>query len=281
MTNKPKTFFSLLLCFLTGATFALHAQNQIYVAANGNDNNPGTIASPKRTFQAASDAAPNGGEVIALTNGDYGTVSLIKGVTIRSAPGVIAIINVPSSIPGVMIGVSATVFVKLKGLSIEGSANNGTGVLATSGEVSLEDCTLRNLNTGISSQGGFFGTLDCFHCAFSENQTAVLFTSDIGLKRGFLKQCTIEDDFGAGIVVNASSNQATNLTVDDCQILDNETTGISSQGTGAIVRVSNSTISFNATGVSASNGGQILSRRDNTLEDNTNGNTFPSTYRPK
>lgn len=281
MKNKPQTFFSLLFCFAMSAVITMQAQTQIYVAVNGNDTNPGTISAPKRTFQAAHDAVLNGGEVIALTNGDYGKVNIIKGITIRTAPGVVAIVNAPISTPGITIAVSATVFVKLKGLSIEGSANNGTGILANSGEVSLEDCTVRNLNTGINSQGGFFGALDCFRCSFSENQTSVLITSDIGIKRGFLKQCSIEDDFGAGVVVSASNNESINFTIDDCQFLNNETEAISATGAGAIVRVSNSSIMSNATGVLASNGGQVLSRRNNTLEDNVNGNTFPGTYRPK
>ena len=87
---------------MTASTLALNVpasqaqSNTIYVAPNGNDNNPGTRSRPKYSLVAAMIALPGGGEVLMRGGGYYYTSSQsglwqggVKGrpLVIKSAPG--------------------------------------------------------------------------------------------------------------------------------------------------------------------------------------------------
>ena len=50
--------------------------NALYVGINGNDANPGTSGSRKRTIEAALNAMPAGGGIIYVGDGDYGSIGL-------------------------------------------------------------------------------------------------------------------------------------------------------------------------------------------------------------
>lgn len=74
-------FFAAILANLQATTW--------YVAPNGNDNNPGTLAQPFKTIPAAIDAA-SPGDAIELRNGNYASdeIRITKNnLTIRSYPG--------------------------------------------------------------------------------------------------------------------------------------------------------------------------------------------------
>ena len=109
----------------------------------------------------------------------------------------------------------------------------------------------------------------------------ISFQADAASKQAYLKQCQFEQNLGGGVSVIASSSFTATMAIDNCGFTNNGGTALSASGTGALIRVSDCTINSNTTGISANNGGQILSRRNNTLEDNPTGNTFPGTYRPK
>ena len=67
-----RRFLTLLAAGLLGGFLAVpcEAENMLYVAANGNDHNPGTAAKPFQHIQrAAPEAKP--GDVICVDNGVY------------------------------------------------------------------------------------------------------------------------------------------------------------------------------------------------------------------
>jgi hypothetical protein len=58
-------------------------------------------------------------------------------------------------------------------------------------------------------------------------------------------------------------------------VANNTIDGLISQGTGATIRVTRSTITGNATGWDNSSGGVVLSYGDNNIDGNMNVNTEP------
>ncbi len=62
------------------------------------------------------------------------------------------------------------------------------------------------------------------------------------------------------------------MDLEHCTATDNGTGVVAFNG--AVVRVSNSTITANGVGVGASTGGAVLSRGNNTVEDNGTDGTF-------
>lgn len=83
------TFFATLASLLPAANW--------YVAPNGKDNNPGTLALPFKTVPAAV-AAASPGDVIELRNGTYPSAEIRitkNNLTLRSYPGEWAILAAP------------------------------------------------------------------------------------------------------------------------------------------------------------------------------------------
>jgi hypothetical protein len=83
-----------------------------------------------------------------------------------------------------------------------------------------------------------------------------------------------------GVAVALAS---TELTLEGCQVTANKEVGIGNNGPGPLtVRVSNTTITDNGTGISiSSRDAQILTRGNNTLEANTIDGAFSGPYAAK
>src|SRR5688500_14707459 len=64
-----------------------------FVPTSGNDANPCSHPQPCRNFAAAITKTTPGGDVVALTSGGYGPVSIGMAVTLVGAPGVHAAIT--------------------------------------------------------------------------------------------------------------------------------------------------------------------------------------------
>src|SRR6187402_2750686 len=80
-----------LACLLLAAG-AAHAQIfRAYLASDGSDANPCTLAQPCRLLPAALTAVAGGGEIWMLDSANYntGTVTIGKSVSILAVPGVV------------------------------------------------------------------------------------------------------------------------------------------------------------------------------------------------
>ena len=56
-----------------------------WVAPGGNDANGCTVSAPCQTFQGADQKVGSGGEIICLTGGSYGPLTITKSLTASSA----------------------------------------------------------------------------------------------------------------------------------------------------------------------------------------------------
>src|SRR4051794_5450669 len=84
MKSRPHSLLipALFLLILFPAA-SVHAQPiKIFVASYGSDTNDGSRGSPKRSFQAAHDAAAAGGQIVALDTAGYGALSISKSISV-------------------------------------------------------------------------------------------------------------------------------------------------------------------------------------------------------
>jgi hypothetical protein len=287
------SLFLLLLC-ASGAT-----AQRTFVASTGNDSNPCTRTAPCRTFQVAVNAAPAGGEVVALDSAGYGTFSINKSLTVEAADGVYAGVAVTAPGVGVVVTGSSSAVV-LKGLTIYGNGGTqqgGIGVPTNNGLIlHVENCVLNGLSSyGIQFlastlevkdtifRGDFFGIL--LNLEGSVPATSVtmdhvrLEGNNIGLQATSGVVISIRDSVAAAnsVGLQAFGNAPVGtleMNIENCLIANNTTAGIESQASSmpaatATVRVSNSTITNNGTGLSQSGPALLLSRGNNTVQGNT------------
>jgi hypothetical protein len=131
---------------------ALAAPNVTFVSASG--TNAGNCASPAaacRTFAYAIGQTVPGGEVKALTPGNYSPFVINKAITISGVEG--AGVVQTANADAITINAGAEDVVRLVGLTIDGymgSASNGVK-LTSGGSLIIKNCFLRSfLASGIS-----------------------------------------------------------------------------------------------------------------------------------
>jgi|RhiMethySRZTD1v2_1073278.scaffolds.fasta_scaffold20156_4 hypothetical protein len=112
--------------FATGA--AQGALFRAYLASDGSDVNPCTLASPCRLLPAALAAVNSGGEIWMLDSANYntGTVSITKSVSILAIPGAVGSIVSVGGGPGLSIATGG-INVTLRNLVIVPQAGGSAG----------------------------------------------------------------------------------------------------------------------------------------------------------
>jgi len=151
-------------------TSPAEALPQAFVSVSGDDgdpNNPGNIEpvnpkpncgplAPCRTFARALEVVDEGGEVVALSSGDYERFTVRKPVSVVAAPGVHAVITVTSSNA---IAVATNGAVTLRGLTLHG-LGGATGINVVAVDVlHVEDCILNGFTGNAISFGVAIGQL--------------------------------------------------------------------------------------------------------------------------
>jgi parallel beta helix pectate lyase-like protein len=301
---KKKHGLGLLVPFALAtlwASEALGQANRVFVSArSGSDANACSgIATPCQTFAGAVSQVNAGGEVIVLDSGGYGPVTIGKALTIEAPPGVLAFVHPPSG-DGVTINAGASDTVVLRGLILNGGAGNGVTV-NTVGSLHVESCVIsgfvngmsflaagqlfvkdtiarNNANIGIgvsAASGSPKASLD--HCRLEDN------VDGLSVSRGSV---TIRDSVASGnsrygFYAVSLGGSPVELTVEDCLAANNASAGIVSQAATATVRVSDTTVTDNATGIAQLSSGVMLTRMTNTVEGNTPNGGFTGTYTAK
>ncbi|MBI3150333.1 MAG: right-handed parallel beta-helix repeat-containing protein [Betaproteobacteria bacterium] len=138
-----------LLLFFT-ATFSATAAQRTFVSISGSDANTASNCSttaPCRGFTAALTVTDSGGEIIVLTSGGYGPVTINKSVSIIAPEGIFAGISVFSG-NGIDIA-TAGVDVVLRGLTINRLGGSGNGIDMTAGNsLVVQNCLVTNFSSG-------------------------------------------------------------------------------------------------------------------------------------
>jgi len=136
-----------------GLSVSAGAAPRTFVASYGSDANGCTVVAPCRSFTTAIGHTDSGGEVIVLDSAGYGAVVITQAVAIIAPPGVYAGISVFS---GDGVTVNGSIYVTLRGLTINGQAAGTYGVeLLQDPVVLIDGCTIRNMGAdGVRVQTG-------------------------------------------------------------------------------------------------------------------------------
>jgi hypothetical protein len=291
---------ALLLPLLLAAPLAaLHAQapTKIFVASYGSDANDGSRGAPKRNFQAAHNAVAAKGQIVVLDTAGYGALTINKSLAITVPPGVNGFVTVTGANSGITINAGATDSVSLRGLIIEGggtSISNTYGIeVASVGNLAVEDCTVRSFGVAINMESSTAAKCYLRRCVMRGCGDGLFVVTFSSVTHAVIATgCRFEQNTTIGVsAVTFDVGGKVDVTLADCVIA-----GIASSNNGqaiqaqsingapsdaVVVRVENCRITSNLFGVNTFNGAKVLSRGNNTLENNPNGNTFPGTYSAK
>ncbi len=287
---------TLLIAVLTLSFHATAAQ-RTFVATSGSDANTVSNCSntlPCRSFGSALTVTDSGGEIVVLTSGGYGPVTINKSVAIIAPEGIYAGISVSSG-NGVTIA-TLGVEVVLRGLSINRLGGSGYGIHMTAGDsLTVQNCVITNFGYG----GGLYVTgssrVRLLDSLLRGNWSGAVFANDAsalvsgsrfldnsadGLyasasANGVVTKVEVtrseaSGNGGAGFASYAPSIGRTELNVKDSVVNRNEY-GIYASGTSGttLARVSNSLVSGNTYyGLHASGSGGKLVASGNKVTDN-------------
>jgi hypothetical protein len=267
----------LLLLLRLAAPLAAHAQapTKVFVASYGSDANDGSRGSPKRNFQAAHNAVAGGGQIVVLDTAGYGALTINKSLAITVPPGVNGFVTVSGTNNGITINAGATDSVSLRGLIVEGGGG-GDGIRANSvGNLAIEDCTVRNFNDGISVASTTAAKTYLRRCTMRGCGDGLFIQPGTPVKvSAIATDCQFEQNSNAGAAAaSISGDRSADLTLVGC-VLSGNASGVLVIGVTVLARVDNCRITGNDKGVviNAHFGGTLLSRGNNTLENNTSGN---------
>lgn len=244
-----------------------HAQaTRTWVSGVGDDVNPCSRTAPCKTFAGAISKTAAGGEINCLDPAGYGSVTITKAMTIDCETTEGSILAAGTF--GVTINAAATDRITLRGIKINGvnqgtsPGTNGVRILSAA-SVSIEQCVITAMGQqGISDARTAANTKLFVRNSVISNNTG----NGIGLAATGGSKTSIE---GSSIINNLTGVSATtgNLTMISRSIVAGNTTGLQADA-GAATNGDSISISGNTTGVSSNNNIR-LSNSDITL--NTTG----------
>jgi Right handed beta helix region len=232
------------------ASAPAHAQaTRTWVSGVGDDVNPCSRTAPCKTFAGAISKTAAGGEINCLDPGGFGTLTIIKAMTINCHEVFGSVLA--AGVPGITVNAGVADRVTLRGLQIQGVNQTPTpgtiGVrILQAAAVSIEDCVI----TAFGQQG------------VADQRTS-------GGTKLFIRNSVVSNNTGNGISIAATTTNAeindtssinnligvqtasTSLALIRRSVMSGNGTGIEADGVSGI-NVDNSAISGNTTGVVSS-----------------------------
>jgi hypothetical protein len=268
-----------------GAASADH----LFVSPFGNDGGTGTAFQPFLTLQGAVNAA-DAGDVIQLEmGGNYGGAIINdKTLTIMSTAG--GGVIEPGAAGIVFNGVGNNDILTIVGLTIDQAGSGNNGITFNSGrKLNVFDSLIQNGTGGAS--GVFYQPDDAFSELNIRNSTFSGFGtvgSSAGIRiaprAGGDVDVLIEDVLAINNRFAALTSAGSGSVIDalyDEFLASGGGTGVQSSGTGSTVRLRNSVISNNATGLSHPGTAKLISLGGNSVRANTANGTFTATEPPE
>lgn len=254
-----RSILNALACFACALIFAsvAHAQSQrTFVSVFGNDANTASLCStsaPCRTFGAAQGVTNAGGEIVTLTSGGYGAVTITKAIQITSPTGVYAAITQIGAGDAITIAAGATDIVVIRGLTLNGLSGANDGIdFDTGAALHVENCVIN----GFTQRGIRFNAAGLLYV----KDTIIRNGGDIGVRletatdtitASFIN-CRIENNGGDGIVVSVNAQVSIINTIS----AGNVGNGFFVDNTGEVT-ISRSAAANNGNGFNAAAGGEM------------------------
>jgi len=252
-------------------------------------NKPISIISPP-AFHAA--IAPTSGTAITISSGISGAV-VIRGLYLNgqgATNGILqqgnnALIMENVVISGFTTGLNFDVGTTPRFIVTDSTIRNSSdGILwkgASPGRGVLERTRLENntVRAFYINSGGTFSIRDSI---VTEGSHGVFLDTLDPASVDLINSAVFNND-GIGIYASASGAGAVDVNLDHCLMSRNGSAIVAQSPVGAsVIRVAQSLIANNNNGVSWGGAmASVISRGDNTLENNNSGNTFTSTYPAK
>lgn len=238
--------FAMMVGFLIPVLAAAPARAQAgrtWVSGGGDDGNPCSRASPCKTFAAAIAVTSINGEIDCIDSGGYGTLTIVKSITIDCTGNLGAILA--TSIPAIVINIVASSddplqTVRLRGLSLTGEGLSGTvGTRIGTRGVSIQSAAVVILEDLLISD-------------FAQQGIADIRTTPGEL---YIKNSVIRNNAGVGILAFATGGTSA-VSIENVHAIHN-VYGIAT-GAGNNVKITRSLFSGNSTaGIEADGGGQV------------------------
>lgn len=241
--RSARTTLAFVGCMVLGSSLAF-AQTRTWVSGVGDDLNPCSRTAPCKTFAGAISKTAAGGEIDALDDGGFGTVTITKSITIDGGGHLASILG--SGTNGVNVNDSATatpgtIVVTLRNLSINGAGTGLVGVRFSSGAaLILDKVQIFGFQTGIQTE---VAKTSVSHSTFSNNRT-----------------------------IAVRSMGASSLNLEDNMITTNNV-AVQAEGTSTL-RLSNNSVYDNLTGFGC--GGGTLASASNNRKANNAGGAVPT-----
>ena len=286
------------------------------MSPTGSDSNNCSLAAPCRNFQAAYAQTNAGGEIAVLGTAGYNngaTFTINKAISIVNPGGFEAGIAVPSGGIGIVINAGVNDALSLRGLTMEGGGVGNTGIIFNTGaSLTIENSVIRHLTaTGIyfgsnvpisltsslsvsntlvadNSGTGIYiiptgsGTVTAvFNRVQTNNNLNYGIVADGANSTGTVK-ATISDSLasnngGQGFYAVTDSSHAPTTLMVVRSVAANNLYGLYAAGTGATLRVANSTVTGNGNGWLAIAGGVLDSYGDSYIDGNGGLEAAPPT----
>jgi hypothetical protein len=287
------------------STAAFAQATRTWVSGTGADANPCSRTAPCQTFAGALIKTATNGEISALDPGGFGAITINKGITLNGTGTLASILA--ANITGVTVNAPlSTDIVIIRDVSINGAGTTtGAGIRYLAGtSVLVDHCWIygQRGTTGVNGRGisveknsnGLLKVIDTV--IESVGQDGINMNTSAGIVTAMVERSRIMNSGVDGIEAVANvrlaltnsqifrsvtgngvhtSGANSQLNLDDTLVAHSELVGLRAIA-GSSIRVSDSVIANNTTGLSP-NGGTIDSFQGNSLIGNVTPGAFTTT----
>jgi hypothetical protein len=272
-------FFKLVIGVFALALVSLASAQatRTWVSGVGDDANPCSRTAPCKTFAGAISKTAAGGEINAIDPGGFGAVTITKAITFDGAGTLASILH--SGTNGVIVNAGTADHVLIRNVSFNGGGStpglSSVRVLQAA-SVTLENVTIEGVSVaGVNVEPTASGVSIYLRNVTIRRGAGTLTTVSGVLLSGATGSITahLENVSISGFRRGIDAGENSVVHVDRSSIVGNGI-GINSAVATALVRLSDSTVTGNTTGLSTgapppSTAGQIISYNNNRLRGNT------------
>ena len=301
MHRATRILIALVALLMAGAVSA--QATRTWVSGVGDDVNPCSRTAPCKTFAGAISKTAAGGEISVLDPGGFGSLTITKSITLQGDGDLASILN--SNTSGVIVNCPTACTVGLRNIRLNGAGTTigtfGVRVLAAT-KVTLEDVVIETSSIGVEVATSAATQVSLLRTTIrnvadtageaairiAPTASSVMLTVNDShidsLQRGVLvapigtgsAELYVRDSTLSGGAQDAiallpaapSPGPVISVFIDNSRITDFGAAGINASGGNTLVRLSDSTISGNATGVTRSNNAVIQSFGNNRIVGN-------------
>jgi hypothetical protein len=269
LTHLTIALAAALLFILPNAPAQAQA-TRTWISGVGDDVNPCSRTAPCKTWAGAISKTAAGGEIDALDPGGFGTLTIVKAITIDGGGGIVASIS-SAGTNGINVNAGVNDVVIIRNLRINGSSQstvpgtNGINFIAGA-MLSIENCGLLNFSqAAINVTTAGTSTLSVTNTNITNAANGINLTPISGTLHGIIDHTTIQTTSSNGIKASGSAF----VTVTNSNIVGSAGTGVNAGAAGTSLNVDSSSVSNNNTGF-ATTGGSIRISRNAIYGNNAN-----------